>query len=180
MENTKADSKEANAQKQHKEEKSKEELISMSKWIRPIPIRKMIDQEKGFQAFGQFPSIPREFSLPVPMDTNKKKFNFAYSRAVAGRGSNRALKHVFSFSYDVKKEIIRKERIKNQNKHKAFIYKKGMEYIQQSNLRSLYGLLIKVFLNYEIEVTDFELEEHELAALIEILLRKNKKICSRV
>lgn len=179
MENTKADSKEVKTQRKMQEELNKERSISVEKWIEPLPIRQLFKQSmrnrKWFNIIDQ-----GSYSVPAQLHLNKKIFNFKCKSEVLDTNKVRNIQDLFSLHISRFNEVKEKQLNEEMVKHKSFIYRKGMDYIRSSSLMNLYSLLIKIFLNYDIEWKDFILESYELAALIEILLRKNKKISSKM
>jgi hypothetical protein len=179
MENTKADSKEALAQQKRQEELYRERSISVLKWIEPIPIKDLI--RRSMLNRRQFTPIDHSFlSLPAELHRNKKSFNFQCQSEVFDTQRERIMQDIFSMPLIRFNQVKERQVDEETTMHKTFIYKKGMDYIRSSSLTNLYSLLIKIFLNYDLSWKDFTLESYELAALLEILLRKNKKISSKM
>ena len=61
---------------------------------------------------------------------------------------------------------------------KAEVKNKTLKYKRKKlvNLRALNNLLIKIFLNHDIVMEDFRLNNYELCILVEILIRKNSNL----
>lgn len=170
-----------NQQEKDNKESTKQEDKQNKKWIKPIPIRQLINKEKIEQKGFRHLNDPF-LSLPSSLNANRSQLLTTLNYSPFTFKSVKKLQNIYNISLTPFSDNKNKEQVyqKNQQNQKLFIYEQAMNNVKHLNLKGLYSILLKIFLNCELRLEDFQIKTFELAILIEVLIRKNKKYTSRM